>query len=657
MKPIILSALTFIFLTHTVFCQNKTEVIIPDSTYFVFSADLGRIVKSMPVKDMNEYPFVQQIVRKITGSNKENLAIEDIGVDFSSSIHAFAGLREFYDFTGVSIRLKDKQSFLSNDVVPNDFQQSLKDKGYAFDEYKLALLKNNTFVLIDLKWKLNYFEDITDSIFDANNWERPYRYKWNDWENYEHEEYDYTEEYMDLPPPEEIEAEEEIIDEENYDEDIEIIVEDEAYEEDTSYNYDDEYEAYYDSQEEDMYMKYDQILDSVKESHKPKITMSFIRSLEKGESLAKSDQDFESTREQLADGAVYLNSSLMNSRQPDYYSYNPYLKAVNKFNDQIWQSGYLNFTKTGVTIDWNTHADDKFMKVIEASLSTKVNTDLLAYIPETTQGFGIYNLNGLGAYNEMKETYMPILDDSKNPEYLLASAIWSTIDELVDEEAIFDIYTANMFVTYNGMQKMMLEKTTYDYDEETYEYTEKTENYEEMVPVMSFGIHTEKAYLLEKYMKAWEAYDDFDMEKIDGYYKLEKGPIGGMAYYLAIIDDIILVTNDEDLVKNNLNGYGKNALSGDAYKKAKNSRFIYAKLDMSNFPEDLKPLSPNRNDRKFIDALEDKMGAVELELKEVTENKQTLQMTYSFDGKYKNGAYYMMDLMNTIFEENDSNDW
>jgi hypothetical protein len=323
---------------------------------------------------------------------------------------------------------------------------------------------------------------------------------------------------------------------------------------------------------------------------------------------------------------------------------------MNKFTKETWQSGYLNFTKTGLSIDWNTNGEERLMNVMKAGMNSKFNADLLSYIPERTQGFALYNMNGLGAYEAMKESYMPVLDESDNPDYLFASAIWSTIDELVDEEAVFDIYSANMFVTYNGLQEMMLEKTTYDYDEETFEYEERTESYKDQIPIITCGIHTEKAYLLEKYMKAWQAYDDFEMEKIGDYYRFGKGPIGGTPYYIAIVKNIILISNDEELMKNNLGGYGKNALAGDRYKTAKSSHMFYVNMNMSELPKDLKGLTSNQSDRDFIEAMKDKTGNAELVMKGVSENIQTIQLNYTFDGKYKNGAYYLMDIMNTISE-------
>lgn len=638
MKSLLL-ILSLIFIVYSTFGQSNSNGLIPDSSYYVFSADLGRISKSMPIKDMNDHKFVQQAVKKITGFNKEDLTLEDIGMDLSGSIYMFLGDRHTFAFYGFSLPLKDQSSFLKNELIPSEFREALKNENVAYNDRQLAFIQGNTFMMLDLNWKNHLFENIVDSIFDANHWERPYR-----WGGFE----DIYSSLKDADTTIEIteeEMEESMEIEEDYEESEEV---EETYENPPPEEMHDEYYE----EEEDMYQKYERILDSVKESRIPKITENFISSLREGKVLSKTDKNFISTQTQVADGSIYLNPAIMNNNRNsyEYYSYNPFLNGMNKFSKETWQSGYLNFTKTGITIDWNTHGEDRVMNVMKAGMNSKFNTDLLSYIPENTQGFALYNMNGLGAYEAMKESYMPVLDESDNPDYLLASAVWSTIDELVDEEAVFDIYSANMFVTYNGLQEMMLERTTYDYDEETFEYEERTESYKDQIPIMTFGIYTEKAYLLEKYMKAWRAYEDFRMEKIGEYYRFEKGPIGGTPYYIAIINNIILVSNDETLMKNNLDGYGKNAISGERYKTAKSSQAFYANMNMSKLPKDFKTITTNQSERDFFEAMKDKTGNAELVMKGISDNKQTIQLNYTFDGKYKNGAYYLMDIMNTIFE-------
>ena len=630
MKSLFLITILF-FIVHFSNGQSSNNGLVPDSSYFVFTADIGRISKSMPIKDMNDYQFIQQMVKEVTGYNKEELTLEEIGMDLSGSIHMFSGIKQSFSFHGFSIPLKDQSSFLKNELVPLEFRTALKNENVAYNERRLAFIHGNTYMMMELNWKDYLFEEVVDSIFDANHWERPYR-----WGGYE--DYQYTE---SIPMEESIEFEQAVEEMEEVEEAEEMYEAPPA--EESDYDY---YE-----EKEDMYQKYERILDSVMDSRIPKITEAYISSLKEGNVLSKTDKNYASTQTQVADGSIYLNPAIANDNRNNYYQMqNPLLGGMNRFTKETWQSGYINFTKTGLTVDWNTHGDERFMKVMKAGMNSEFNEDLLSYIPENTQGFALYNMNGLGAYEAMKESYMPVLDESEKPEYLLASAIWSTLDELVDEEAVFDIYSANMFVTYNGLQKMMLERTTYDYDEETFEYEEQTENYEDQVPIMTFGVYTEKAYLMEKYMKAWRAYHDIGMEKIGDYYRFEKGPIGGTPYYIAIIDNIILISNDESLMKNNLKGYGKDAISGDRYKAAKASQSFYANMNMEELPKDFKTLTTNQRERDLFESMKDKTGNAELAMKGITDNKQTIQLNYTFDGKYKNGAYYMMDIMNTIFE-------
>ena len=73
-------------------------------------------------------------------------------------------------------------------------------------------------------------------------------------------------------------------------------------------------------------------------------------------------------------------------------------------------------------------------------------------------------------------------------------------------------------------------------------------------------------------------------------------------------------------------------------------------MNMEELPKDFKTLTTNQRERDLFESMKDKTGNAELAMKGITDNKQTIQLNYTFDGKYKNGAYYMMDIMNTIFE-------
>lgn len=589
---------------------------IPTSAYMVFSADLGRMTKSMSISEMDDYDFIQQLVREFSGSNQEKVSLKDLGIDYRGKIAVYTGTHDAYEYVGTSIDIKDKDLFIANEEIRKEFSTDIKSKGYSETERSIGFLHKKTFTRVEFDWKNRYFRKITDSIFDANKWERPYSFY-----------YDYDVEEMEMAIEEAVET----IEAETYEE--AEVAEEEIQE----------------GQGESIEEKYERIMDSVKTAEKSRLKKEFYSHSSENDGLYATNADFKNTMAIVSDGSLYLDPSKMNDNQDDIFRYNPMYGYTRELSNNIWQSAHMNMTKEGMNIDWFTHGDEKVMQVSKAAMDRNFNADLIKYIPSYSQGVAAYNLNMLGAYKEVKKLYMPVLDQSEKPEYLLASAIWSTIDEIVDESAVADVYGANMLLTYNGMKEMTLIKTSYDYDEETFEYTEREEEYQDLIPIMTWAISTKKAYLLEKYMKAARAFADEEIVKHEGYYEIKKGPMGGTPFYVAVKEASIIVTNDKSLVQDHLNGYDK-AIDKELEKSIRETRFVYANMNMERMPDDLMTFTTNRSDREFIDAMKDKTGSMELKMSEVTDDYQKVSATFQYAKNYKNGMFYMMDIIDTIMK-------
>ncbi len=609
-----LSLLLFSFIISSISFSQAVQN-IPSTAYMVFSADLGRITKSMSISEMDDYDFIQKLVREFSGSNQEKVSLNDLGINYRGKIAVYTGTHDAYEFVGTSVDLKDNALFISNEEIRREFTTEIKSKGYSETERSIGFIHKKTFTRVEFDWNKRYFRKITDSIFDANKWERPYSYY-----------YDY-EDAVEAPML--IEEAVEEVEAESYDETIEKeIVEEE---------------------EESMEEKYSRIMDSVKRAEKTRLKKDFFKTSTDGNGLLKSNENFKSTMSVASDGSMYLDPSKMNDYRDDIFRYNPMLGYVRQFSNNVWQSAHMNMTKEGMNIEWLTHGDEKVMQVTKSAMDKNFNEELIKYIPSYSQGVAAYNMNMLGAYEEIKKLYMPVLDKSEKPEYLLASAIWSTIDEIVDESAVAEVYGANMILSYNGMKEMTLVKTTYDYDEETFEYTDREEEYQDLIPIMTWAISTKKAYLLEKYMKAACAFADEEIAKHKGYYEIKKGPMGGTPFYVAVKESMIIVTNDKSLVQDHLNGYDKN-IDKELMRSIKETKLVYANMDMEQMPNDMMTFSANNSDREFIEALKDKTGEIELKMAEVTDEYQKMTASFRYSKNYKNGMFYLLDVIDTLMD-------
>ena len=181
-------------------------------------------------------------------------------------------------------------------------------------------------------------------------------------------------------------------------------------------------------------------------------------------------------------------------------------------------------------------------------------------------------------------------------------------------------------------------------------YTEREEEYQDLIPIMTWAISTKKAYLLGKYMKAACAYAEEEIIKHEGYYEIKKGPMGGTPFYLVVKEASIIVTNDKSLVQDHLNGYDK-GVDKELERSIKETRFVYANMNMEQMPDDMMTFTTNTSDREFIDAMKDKTGTLELKMAEVTDDYQKMSATFRYSKNYKNGMFYLMDIIDTMMPQ------
>ena len=667
MKPILM--LLVALLTFNNFAQNTAVELIPNSTEFVLKVDLNRLSEQMPVAEASNSDFVKQLLRNYMGSDQSTVSLNDLGVDFSENAIYFAG-NAAYGFNGVIVPIKDSKVFANANFSSEKASKILAD-GQFIEGQNLSLVHNNYFVQATITSSDEMAYVIVDSIFEANGWDIPFR--WDNWDDAMWEE---TEEWEEEWPVEEeyYTEEEEYYEEENIieEEDIEWVVppveeydneimEEDAYIEEEvpdDYYYDQEYYEE-DAYEDDYYLyeeRYYEMVDSVVEILSAQVAENFVVQLKQNQFKFHEDANFKKAMAQPADAILYVDSKGLYEGNEFPYSVqnNPLLKGMNMFLEDTWQAGYLNFSEKGMTIDWVNHVGTEMTGVMQAMHQSKLDKNLLSYIPDNAQGFMVINANSEAAYQQFKKVYMPKLDQHEDAEMRLVSAVWSLIDELIDEEALFDMYLSNAFVSYNGIREMEIERITYDYDEETFDYEERVEKGFESMPAITFGLSTSRSYLLTKFMNALIGMNkNNDIEKIGNYYRIKDGPIPGAAFYLLVNGDVILFTNEEDVVRNHADGYSNNITSTAQGKKAKKAKMMYGSFDLRNLPKEMESMVSNPKDRKFIKALGEKAGVLSLEMTNVDKETYSSKIAYSFEGNYKSGVHYFMEVLELMMNYDD----
>lgn len=632
MKHILTASLLFF-----VFHSNAQKIVskIPDSVHTAFVINLPKLIKTMPLKDMENYSFVQGMMNDVFEAN-QNTKLSNLGIDFKREALYFAGDYKNYSVSSMVIPLENNNKFVASMNISDEDKAKLLKEGIYYNEEKAYILQNGIYQLVELKINSSFLKEKADSIFVERGWEKPFFYWWEEDDDFSFldDAHSPLEEWED----EEWEIEDwdmEIDWEENWEDETTLEIIENDWEEEDGF---------------DSRLMHNQLKDSLKEQYQPVFWENWLSQSEK-HSLIKNQPAFEKALNKGSDAVLYVHPSSMTSGgRNNLLSFNPFWDVSNEVLKRTHQIGYLNITKDGLDLNMETHGNQKIMEVVQAAGKNKYNKDLLNYIPSSAPGYLINSINGKSAYDKLKEVYLTKLDKSEEPEELLYAAFWTLLDDMLDTKSILDLFSANMFLSFNGMQDMKVNRIKFDYDEETFEYTEISEETIEKLPSITFGASTPKTFIIEKFLKAFSAFDDGVVTKEGNFYRMKNGPIDGIPFFIMLVGDIFILTNNEDLVKNYSQGYGKNAISSAEQKAILAQPLTYAKLDWDGLPEELMELSSSKSERDMLSSLKDKSGSFELTVPEIEKEYYTMKMNYRFHGKYKNGAYYMMEILSTLYD-------
>lgn len=625
-----------LFIASAFSLKSQVNQMISDSAFFVMEVDLGKVVKSVPLEELNKLEVVQSIMQDFNIGAGEIKDLTNLGVDFSSKLIVFNIEKSAYSSFSVIIPLKDKQKFIK--VLTPEEQDLLGKKGSLEKDGKIISLNETTCVISVIDWKRSFFREKTRLFFEDNNWELPDNY-------YYFHQYDFIEDDIY-----DVEEAADAYEEEDF---IEV----EEYEEETIEAYDDAGEDYYEeesSNERDIEQlelenKFKRILDSITDNEQAVIIdqhFNFIK--QPTRNLYSTDELYKKVSNQTSDAKIYMNPMMSENMLNDFMYY-PIRNYMIEELEEMRQFAFINFTPDGLQMDWKVQVSENMAEVMKEASSKKIDKKLLKYIPNNAQGIALYNVNAFGAYEKFKKIYMPKLDESEDPYMLMASAVWSTIDEFVDLEAVASVYPPKVLASYTGFKEVEMSRVTYDYDEETFEYTEKDTTYMENIPMMTFALANERAYLIEKYMKAIIKMDDENIIKKNNYYTIHYGPFDlGIPYHIAVVDDVILLTNDESVMQNNINGFSGKAFDRKILKKAKKAKLFYAHMDFNSIYKDLSELG-FVDSEKFMSLFSDKTGTVDLELASISKNQAHYKMNISTNKNYENGGYFLFELLNSMY--------
>lgn len=614
MKIILFLALCFTI--GSVSAQETT--FLPKQSQFIFSIAGATIFNDVPLEDIQKYDFMAEVSKEMFKDASKPIA--EYGFDLNGDFLFFGGDTPKYALFGASVQIDDLDKVLTNMRMNADRINAIKTKGYYLNNGKLIAVKGNRLLFAEVDIHYRVVREYVDSVFIANEWmeERSSYYKEYYYESDEAMEVMEAVETVDepayaTPPSAQIEVEKE----------IEIV---KAFPNKYEYR------------------------DSISESWEQKEAMLIFSDFTSNNSLLKENNQIKSALENKDQAMFFFDASKFykNSHEIEReLRNNPIINKNNSVFQDQWYHATANFTDEGILGEMDMHGHKEIMQVVDQLGDSKLDKTLLKYISEDNIGFVVGNASYREAYEKFKSIYMPKLENSEDERLQLGSALWYSWDRLINKDALFELYSGRMFMSFDGFKQMLTTKISYEYNEETFDYVETEVESLEALPIFSFGVSTTETSIAVKYLEALCKSEKKYFTKIDDYYVLRDNEFH-VPIYITVVDGLFLLSNDISVVTNNRNGV-ENKLKGKSKKNAKKTNMLYAEVDYAKLLQSIPMEYVGSSNYDMFQTMAGKVGDMNISFKDVKDDNLKMVVNYTFNGDYKNGGYYMLDLINTMY--------
>jgi hypothetical protein len=607
--------------------SQKSENLIPRAATSVFSINNVSLLQKISLDDLVQYEFMEEVQAELFDGSTTGKTLKDSGIDFNQKLNVFYGITENYEVAGLTFGVVNKDNLFD---VFDDFSSAYSDyDNVEFYEsyFSRIAIEENSGVLFRVTPNNSAVDQITDSIWYA----RGNDYPW------------YIETYEEVYEIKDPDLIEEGVEEIEFFDEMETI-------ENTSTPSETEILPV---AEEDLNVKtYYELRDSVETALSVQyLSMVCDEIFIDGYNLVNSSPEFAEQLTHTSEGTFFMDNSkgLKNNRDFTFLQtiYPTLYTNIEKLYTGNVLLGDLVINDNSVEMQLNAKYGEELGSIYEKLGDAKFDKNVLKYIHKDNSAYFTYRVNLREAYEQAYDVIVPLLSEEENPGISAQLLFIELMDEFVNKDAVFDTYKGSMFGTFNGIQKVKTKKIIYDYDEETFEYIELEEESEEDMPIFTVGFSTDRSDIPNRILQrvsrlTEECHNDGD------YWVIDRGVLNSAPLYILMKNDLFILTNDENLVKNHAEGYGTNALAKKDAKAAKKSGIIYGYADLGLAIESLPRELFSDSENEMIDVVRGKSGKVALTSTNTSDSSTSFNLTYDFDAQGDSDKY-ILDLINSMY--------
>lgn len=627
MKLIALFSISLFF--STIATAQQSEDFIPKDAVTVFSINNFSVLQKISLDELVNYEFMAEIQQELFDGSTHGKTIKESGIDFNQKLNVFYGKTFEYEVSGFTFGISNKEQLFT---VFDDFQKE-ESKQAGVERYSSyfnqLIIKGSNALLIRVEPIEDKINSVTDSIWYARG---------NDYPFYEFDFYDDYDGNVQEEAIEEVEESEEFYEE--------LIIEGEDATIEAPENG-------FPEAEEINSKNYYELRDSVSFVLQEQHLMSVLEGLfARNENLVKFDARFKEQLTHSSDGIFYLDNSRNLSRDQSFWYMKTMFPGLYQDIAQLYTGnvmlGDILLNENNVQLKMDANYGPQLGSIYQELNDSKFDKNVLNYIHKDNSAYFTYNVNLRQAYEQAFKVIMPILADEKNARISANVLAIELLDEFINKDALFGTYKGSMFGSFNGIQKVATRKIEFIYDEETFDYEEIEVEAVEDMPIFTLGFSTDRTDIPEKVLNRLARITS-RFENKGSYWEFEDAVLDAAPLYFINAKGLFILTNDEDLVKNHVNGYGKDAISGKKAKEIKKNGFMYAEVDWANTIERLPKDIFTEKQNEVLEALRGKSGEMKLTTSKTTAEKTSFNLVYSFTGEYENSGKYILDFINSMY--------
>jgi len=615
MKNICLFVICLLSLTS--FGQSSDDL-IPKEAVTVLGINNTSLLKKISMDSLIQYEFMEEVQSEMFDGSADNKTLKDAGFDFGQKLHVFNGKTSNYEVSGFSFGITNLKDLL---LVFDDFDKvksPINGIDYYNSYFNHLIIQGKSGLVLRVDPSYEKIKHVTDSIWIK----RGNGYFFDD---------------KDKKPENEGDDETE--------EPIGKILKDGELEADDS-------EVKLNAK--DLINKtYWELKDSVTNVLQVKYLQNILVDIfEKNIHLKSQDPKFAMQLTHESEGIFYMDNSrnLQNAKGLWYFQtmFPELFKDIKTLYSGNIVVGDIYLKDNSIEFKLQANYGEDLGKIYAKLNSTKFDKNVLRYIHEDCAGFFTYNINLKEGYKQAYDIIIPLLSKQKDPRVTSNVLKAELLNEFVNLDALFDTYQGSMFGTFSGVKKVKTKRIEFSYDEKTFEYSEKEIIGEEEMPMFTVGFSTGRADIPEKILN-YMGKMTTRFKKTDNYWKIDDAIFNSIPVYVINRNGLLVITNDESLVVEHLDGYGNHALSGKKAKNAKKSKFMYSYFNIGEVLSKIPKQVFTTKQNKVLDSMRGKEGYIEMTTLKTSSSYTDFEINYYFQGKYTDSGKYLLDLINSAY--------